>query len=153
MNIQIRELNPDKEEFPWGLLLSADPSQTIVREYCKKGICSIAEAEGELVGVYVLIWKNPEILELINISVVEKFQGKGFGKRLVSDSIAKAKKLNARMLEVGTGNSSLSQLAFYQKCGFRIYGVERDHFLKNYPEPIYENGILCADMIRLNLSL
>lgn len=64
-----------------------------------------------------------------------------------------SKKLNAKVLEVGTGNSSISQLAFYQKCGFRIVGVDKDFFKRHYEERIIENGIECIDMIRLNIDL
>lgn len=43
--------------------------------------------------------------------------------------------------------------ALYQKCGFRIVGIDRDFFTDHYPEPIYENGIWCRDMIRLSIHL
>lgn len=52
-------------------------------------------------------------------------------------------------VEIGTGNSSIDQLAFYQKCGFRIAAIDPDFFIRHYPEPIFENGIQCRDMIRL----
>jgi hypothetical protein len=54
---------------------------------------------------------------------------------------------------VGTGNSSLDALAFYQKLGFRMEAIDRDHFVRTYPLPIVENGIFCRDMVRLGLSM
>ncbi|KHF37127.1 putative N-acetyltransferase YvbK [Paenibacillus sp. P1XP2] len=54
---------------------------------------------------------------------------------------------------VRTGNSSLNQLGLYQKCGFRMVRIERDYFVNNYPEPIFENGIPCRDQIVLELML
>ena len=51
-----------------------------------------------------------------------------------------------------TGNSSLGELAFYQKSGFRITGVKRD-FFADYDPPIFENGIRCLDMVILTLPL
>ncbi len=56
-------------------------------------------------------------------------------------------------MEIGTGNSSVNQLSLYQKCGFRITGIEHDYFTKHYEEEIVENGLLCRDMIRLSLDL
>ncbi|MGX8177137.1 GNAT family N-acetyltransferase [Exiguobacterium artemiae] len=53
-------------------------------------------------------------------------------------------------IEIGTGNSSIGQLALYQKCGFRIVGVDLNFFLRHYEEDIIENGIRCTDMIRLS---
>ena len=41
---------------------------------------------------------------------------------------------------------SIDQIAFYQKAGFRMIGVEIV-FERNYNDKIYENGILCRDKI------
>lgn len=59
----------------------------------------------------------------------------------------------AKTLEIGTGNSSLNQLGLYQKCGFRIIGVDKDFFTRHYEDEIVENGIICRDMIRLSMDL
>ncbi|MBN1779863.1 GNAT family N-acetyltransferase, partial [bacterium] len=56
--------------------------------------------------------------------------------------------MGARRLEVGTGTFGY-QLAWYQREGFRVFAIERDFFLVNYEEPIYENGIQLKDMLRL----
>ncbi|MEZ4538202.1 MAG: GNAT family N-acetyltransferase [Cyanobacteriota/Melainabacteria group bacterium] len=82
----------------------------------------------------------------MNISIESDLQGRGFGKHLILDAVNLAKSLGASELIVATGNSSISQLAFYQKCGFRISSVP-DHFLKHYPEKIIEDGIWCRDEI------
>lgn len=153
MNLEITKIDPNSTEPPWELLLSADPSKELVKEYLKRGICYAARLKTETVGIYVLIYTRPETIELVNIAVEEKFQGKGIGKALVLHAISKAKDLKMKVLEIGTGNSSLLQLEFYQKCGFRISGIDKDFFLKHYAEPIYENGIQCVDMIRLSLDL
>ncbi|EAO51681.1 IAA acetyltransferase [Bacillus thuringiensis serovar israelensis ATCC 35646] len=91
--------------------------------------------------------------EIINIAVSEKEQGKGYGKYLLGFAIDYAKKEEYKTIEIGTGNSSLMQLGLYQKCGFRITSVDKDFFLRNYNEEIYENGIQCMDMIRLTQNL
>ena len=64
-----------------------------------------------------------------------------------------ARRRGFRTIEVGTGNSGVGQLYLYQKCGFRIVGVDRDFFVRHYPQPIVENGLLCRDMIRLAQDL
>ncbi len=69
------------------------------------------------------------------------------------DAIEVAKSKGYRTIEVGTANSSIGQLAFYQKCGFRITGVDKDFFVRHYPEEIFENGIQCRDMVRLSQNL
>jgi ribosomal protein S18 acetylase RimI-like enzyme len=150
--MKIRKLQ-NGEVAPIDLLLVADPSQNLVEEYIARGICYVAEDSQKLVGVYVLLPTRPETVELVNIAVVESQQGKGIGKRLVLHALKVAKELGFKTIEIGTGNSSVGQLVLYQKCGFRIVGVDRDFFIRHYPEEIYENGIQCRDMIRLSKDL
>ncbi|MDR7313902.1 GNAT family N-acetyltransferase [Brevibacillus nitrificans] len=138
---------------PLDLLLLADPSQKLVEEYLKRGICYIAQEADAIYGVYMLLPTRPDTIELVNIAVAEARQGQGLGKRLVLHAIEQAKLLGYRTLEIGTGNSSVGQLALYQKCGFRITGVDRDFFLRHYDEPIFENGIQVIDMVRLSQDL
>lgn len=148
--MNIRRLGPE-EEPPFDLLLLADPSITKVKEYLLKGECYIARNDG-IMGVYVLVPINGETVEIMNVAVAEEMKGKGFGKQLVLDALERAKKSGFKRVEIGTGNSSLNQLALYQKCGFRITGVDRDFFLRNYDVAIYENDIRCIDMLRLSIE-
>ncbi|TQR21599.1 GNAT family N-acetyltransferase [Psychrobacillus vulpis] len=141
------------EAYPMDLLLLADPSETLVKQYLKFGECYVAELNGETIGVYVLLPTRPDTVELVNIAVAEQYHGKGIGKKLVLDAVQKAKQQGYLIMEVGTGNSSIGQLALYQKCGFRITGVDKDFFTIHYEEEIIENGIACVDMIRLAQQL
>jgi len=109
--------------------------------------------KNETIGVVVLKAIHPETVEIVNIAVREDFQGKGIGKKLIQYAIDKAKDQKAKTLVIGTGNSSIYQLLLYQKCGFRITGIERDYFTREYDQEIYENGIQCRDMIRLSMEL
>lgn len=152
MKIDIRKLAPG-EQTPMALLLSADPSNEMVEDYVNRGECFIVESETEMVGVFVLLPTRPGTVELINVAVIENHQGKGIGKWLVQEAIGKAKSKGYKTIEMGTGNSSVGQLALYQKCGFRITGVDEDFFVRHYPEEIVENGIQCLDMIRLSQDL
>ena len=139
--------------FPMDLLLLADPSETLVKQYLDHGYCYIAEEKEEIIGVYVLIANSPDKIELVNIAVAERYQRKGIGKTLVLNAIEKAKSQGYKVIEVGTGNSSIHQLALYQKCGFQIIGVDENYFIHHYEEEIVENGIVCVDRIRLSLLL
>ncbi|WP_088049822.1 GNAT family N-acetyltransferase [Virgibacillus dakarensis] len=150
--MQIRELNVN-EKPPIELLLLADPSQKLVEEYLKRGECYVADNNKEIIGVYVLLPTIPETVEIANIAVSENEQGKGVGKELMMDAIQKAKEKGYKTIEVGTGNSSIGQLAFYQKCGFRMTSIDSDFFIRHYQDDIFENGIWCRDMIRLTQDL
>lgn len=151
-SLRIRPLRSE-EQFPMSLLLLADPSEEIIESYIHRGKCFVAESTGEIIGVYVFIDTRPQTVELVNVAVVEEEHGKGFGKQLVRHSVETARSMGYKTIELGTGNSSVGQLALYQKCGFRIVGVDRDFFTVHYHEPIYENGIQCCDMVRLAIHL
>ncbi|MCM3721085.1 GNAT family N-acetyltransferase [Solibacillus isronensis] len=142
-----------QEKVPLELLLLADPSKIIVEDYVAKGECFIAENEEQTIGVYVLLPTRPQTVEIVNVAVAEDHQGKGIGKLLVSHAIRIAKTQGYKTIEIGTANSSIGQLALYQKCGFRIVSVDHNYFIKHYSEEIYENGIQCIDMIRLSQDL
>ncbi|WP_232697246.1 GNAT family N-acetyltransferase [Brevibacillus daliensis] len=147
----IRKLEPT-EQPPIDLLLLADPSRRLVEEYILRGDCYIGELEQVVVGVYVLLPTRPDTVELVNVAVMESYHGNGFGKQLVLHAIQQAKSSGYRTIEVGTGNSSVNQLALYQKCGFRLTGIDRDFFLRHYDEELLENGIQIRDMVRLSMD-
>ncbi|KAA0563538.1 GNAT family N-acetyltransferase [Bacillus sp. CH30_1T] len=148
----IRKRKTD-EDLPMELLLLADPSEEIVKEYVTRGECFVAKLEQKMVGVYVLLPTRPETIELVNVAVAEEMHGRGIGKQLVMDAVKVARSKGYKTIEVGTGNSGIGQLALYQKCGFRMVGVDMDFFIRHYSEEIYENGIQCRDMIRLAQDL
>lgn len=152
IDVTIRSIKPG-EPLPMDLLLLADPSEELVREYTARAQIFVAEVEGDIVGVGLLIQTRPATQELVNLAVDPRMQGKGLGKLLIQAAIEKARSSGAHTLELGTGNSSIGQLALYQKMGFRIDGVDQDFFVRHYTEPIIENGIPCRDMIRLAMDL
>ncbi|MGK7951654.1 MAG: GNAT family N-acetyltransferase [Xenococcaceae cyanobacterium] len=142
-----------QNEVPWDLLLLAQPSLENIQTDLKQGLCHVAKIDSEIVGVFVIVQKSERLWEITNIAVAPKYQGQKIGKAILAHAISVAQNLGAREIEIGTGNSSLNQLAFYQKAGFRIVGVIPDFFTENYNEPIYENGIQCRDSIRLKYRL
>lgn len=150
--MNIRKLQPD-EIPPLDLLLLADPSQKLVEEYVKRGHCYVAEVDSHPIGVYVLLPTRPDTIELVNIAVSEELHGQGYGKMLVNHAIEQARELGYATIEVGTGSTGVTQLALYQKCGFRMTGIDRDFFVRHYEEEIYENGMLLRDMVRLSQDL
>jgi len=151
MSVVIERIS--KEAIPKSLLLLADPSERQIDAYVQRGLTYVAKQEDNIIGVYVILETRPKTMEIMNIAVVEHMQGKGIGKRLLKHAIEAAKEYGVSKLEVGTGNSSVSQLALYQKCGFRIFSIDFDYFSKHYEEEIIENGIVCRDMIRLAMEL
>lgn len=148
-----KRLSKDEiKNIPRSLLLQADPSDKSIDTYIHRAY-GIGYFDDQLVGVSLYIETRPNCMEIINVSVDPAYQGQGIGKQLVLETIKQIKSLNVKTIDIGTGNSSVSQLALYQKCGFQIVAIDKDYFVKHYDEPLYENGIHCRDMIRLKIDL
>lgn len=148
----IRKKAPNETD-PMHLLLLADPSEQNISTYLHAGETYVAVEVEEIIGVYVLSEIAPTKVEIMNVAVTENQQGKGVGKALIQHAIQTAKNGGMTSVEIGTGNSSIQQLALYQKCGFRMSEIIHNHFVEHYEEPIFENGIQCRDMVRLKLDL
>jgi N-acetylglutamate synthase-like GNAT family acetyltransferase len=149
MSLQIDEVLPS--EAPMDLLLLADPSEDAVKEYLNQSRCFVAYANDVVVGSCVLKPIEGGMVELMNIAVSPSNQQSGIGTRLLRNVIDKVKESGARGLEVGTGTFGY-QLTFYQRQGFRVARIDKGFFLRNYPEPIVEDGVQHKDMLRLTLE-
>lgn len=152
MNIKISELK-NKSDAPMDLLLLADPSEELVQSYLEKGTCYTAKLDGDTVGVILIMETKPQTIEVMNLAVEEELHNNGIGKKLLLYVIEEIKKGDTKTIEIGTGNPGVVQMLLYQKCGFRIVGIDFDFFRRTHPEPIYENGIECRDMIRMRIDL
>ncbi|MDN9011508.1 GNAT family N-acetyltransferase [Brevibacillus laterosporus] len=141
----------DKGEYD-RLLLEANESEEMIARYKHRGDMYAAYTEERLLGIAILLPCTEEMVEIKNIAVCRGEQGKGYGKQFISCLEEKAKEANYKVMVVGTANSSLDNLAFYQKVGFRITGIKADFFLQ-YPYPIWENGIRALDMVILKKNL
>lgn len=144
----------DPREAPWPLLLDADPSHSKVQGYLHRSTCfaARADADGTVLGLRVLQPLQEGAWELMNIAVTPALQRHGLGGALLHHAIAWVHAQGARRLDVGTGSFG-DQLLFYQRAGFRVVGVERDFFVRHYPEPLWERGLRHRDMLRLALDL
>lgn len=134
---------------PYALLLLADPSKELIDDYLQIGECYIGKIETTIVGVFVLVPVEDKTLEIKNIAIDPNFQGKGYGKQLLRFAEEIAKQQAYQRLLIGTGNSSIGQLALYQKMGFEIDHLKKNFFIENYEESIVENGIVCKHMLML----
>lgn len=141
-----------QEEIPMELFLLADPAEENILGYLHNGLVYLAKIEEEVVGGYILQATGHDLYELKNIVVSSAYQKKGIGTKLLNHMISVVKELNGKWIEVGTGTFGY-QLDFYQRAGFRADRIDKDFFLLNYSEAVFENGIQHKDMMRLLLKL
>ncbi len=138
------------------LLLLADESEQQVRSYMD---------EGELFAFFAEGWNRPagmtltipdgDAVELKAVAIDPAGQGTGMGKRMLALVLDALRRSGYRRAIVGTGNSGIGQLAYYQKAGFRLHHIERDFFTpeRGYDEGIEENGIPLRDMVWMDQEL
>lgn len=143
------------EPIPFDLLLLADENEAAIKKYIyDSSIYTVYDSKNlRPIGVFALCRINKTVLEIKNIGVREAFRCQGIGSFLI-DAIRKiASRENYNEIIVGTADSGIRQIRFYEKNGFRKYALKKNFFIKNYPEPIVEDGIILKDMIMLKTKV
>ena len=135
------------------LLLEADPDKKVINTYIYRAFSFECLYNNKIVGVLVLDTQKNDIMEILNISVHPDYQNIGIGSFLLTFANSFAKEKHCTSLEVCTGSTSIWQLYFYQKHGFRITKINTDYFIKTYDEPIFEHGIQLKDQLCLRKIL
>lgn len=134
----------------------ADDSESALRSYYQQGeLFALRDGHGALLAMALAIPETDGAVELKAVAVVPQLQGRGVGKRLLALVLDALRRSGARRVVVATGNSSIDELAFYQKAGFRLRRVERDFFNpeRGYPPGLVENGIPLRDRVWLDQDL
>ena len=149
--LECRRFSAD-EEPPWELLLLADPSEEMVRGYLTRSELFGCFSGKACIAVAAVVSQGEGVCELKNLAVVPPRQRHGIG-RLLLDYVCDCCAENFRVMEVGTGYSSIGNQHFYRSMGFHRFRTDRGFFLRNYPEPIEENGLLCTDLVKFRKVL
>ena len=147
--MEIRRVETDKKQH-LDLLLLADEQEDMIDRYLERGIMYVLEDDG-VKAECVVTDEGGGILELKNIAVQPGFQGKGYGKALVSH-IIQTYKGQYTVLQVGTGDSP-STIPFYESCGFLRHHLVKNFFTDHYDHPIYECGVQLVDMVYLRREI
>ncbi|MFM7967869.1 putative N-acetyltransferase YvbK [compost metagenome] len=147
------EIDPD--QLPLALLLEADPAEQRIAAYLPGawGFAALAGNNGnEVVGACVAGLVGEKTAEIFNIAVAPNRQQQGIGSGLLRFVLTSLAEKGVCRVELGTGSFG-HQLTYYQRHGFLVDAVVKDHFLIHYPEPLMEHGIQHKDMLRLSLVL
>lgn len=145
MNLCIQEATNEQIDLLVSLLRDADEDEGRMRAILSESTSYLAREGERFVGAVTVHWREEES-EIEYISVIPELRGKGYGKAILESVLVEARVRGVPSLLVGTANGSLENIAFYQKCGFRIDGVRRDFFAYIQP-PVSEHGIPTRDML------
>lgn len=153
MTIVIREVREAEIEELIPLLLLAEGSERALRWGLAHLVDTVyrMDDDGRLVGAATLRW-NDEPCEIQELAIVEERQGQGLGKQLMAWLLDEARRRRKQQMVVGTANSSIPNIAFYQRCGFRMDHIRHDYF-RYYREPVFEHGIQVRDMLVFRCDL
>ena len=114
-----------KDNYPFDLLLLADESIEAIKKYINA--CSVFEIllNNKMIGIMAVLINNDDTIELKNIAISKKHQGKGFGKQAINwlENFYREKGVN--IIYVGTGDASHSLQRFYQNLGFEKQAIKK----------------------------
>ncbi len=153
MSIVIAKAEPEEIEALFPLLLMAEPSESALRwslDNLSDTVYKVSKGE-EIVGVAAIRWQS-EPCEIVELAVREDLQGQGIGRQVIEWLIDEGRRRGKQQIFVGTGNASIGNIVFYQRCGFRMDHVRRDYFWY-YKEPVIEHGIAVRDMVVFRYTL
>ena len=139
------------------LMRIADDSEKEIREYLHSGRLFLLqeELESDPIGQLLVIPHDNSCAEIRSVSIVAQRQGQGLGKFLIRAVLSVLKSDGISRVTVATSTADISNIAFYQKLGFRCWKIERDVFTpsKGYPEKHLVGGIELRDKIWFDLLI
>ena len=153
MKLTLVEVRGREIEAVVPLLLLAEPSEPSLRWSLDHmaDVVYRADLDGQPVGAATLRWQG-DPAEILELAVAAEQQGRGLGRRLVELLADEARRRGKQRLIVGTPNSSIGNIAFYQKCGLRMDHVRQDYF-RYERHPVFEDGIRKRDLLVFCLDL
>jgi acetoin utilization deacetylase AcuC-like enzyme/GNAT superfamily N-acetyltransferase len=128
-----------------------DLAVELVEEHLSKGTASgyhfvLAEHYGRLAGYtcYGLIPCTAASFDLYWIAVHPDFQGRGLGRRLLSETERRIKQDGGTRIYVDTSQrvQYASTRAFYENCGYRLESVLRDFYGPGDGKVIYRKSLV-----------
>lgn len=147
--MEIKCISEDKKQF-LELLLLADEQESMIDRYLTRGEL-FALYDPDLRSICVVTGESADHCELKSIATYEKWQGLGYGSKLI-EHIAAHYKGQYKEMYVGTGDIPWI-VGFYEKNGFVPSHRVANFFTENYDHPMFENGVQLVDMVYLKKAL
>jgi RimJ/RimL family protein N-acetyltransferase len=147
--VEIKIIENRKKDF-LDLLLLADEQESMIDKYLNRGIL-FALYDDSLKSICVVTDEGSGVFEIQNLATYAEFQGRGFGKHLVSYVCNYFKDKGSSML-VGTGDVPKT-VSFYERCGFVFSHRLENYFIENYEKPMFEEGVQLKDKVYFKRDL
>src|SRR5258706_11584385 len=102
-----------------GKVTKDDDLRNIQKVYFdNNGTFLVGELKGKIVAMGAFRRKTKTIAEIKRMRVYKEFQGKGYGKQILTELERRAKKMGYKKLYLTTAIEQLGARNFYEKFGF-----------------------------------
>ena len=91
------------------------------------------EEDSEIIG-YMGIWIIFEQAQLTNLAVNKKYQGKGYGRKLLEMGISLCQEAGCEIMTLEVRQSNVVAKSLYQSCGFEKVSVKKDYYQDNHED-------------------
>jgi N-acetylglutamate synthase-like GNAT family acetyltransferase len=108
------------------LLMLNDPNGKIIQT---GGVIFLARINEDIIGSAALINEHDGVFELVKMTVVPEWQGKGISKLLLEKCLDKARELKARKIILFSNSQLQAALKLYSKYGFKHVEVTDSPFV------------------------
>lgn len=154
MEPELQEIPAGEERERWVPVLAL--ADHALEAYLHDGVLyGVVGEDREPEAAVLVLDEASGVAELRNVAVVEARQGRGLGTGMIHAVLAALAARGIETVRVGTASSGVRQLAFYQRCGFRLSHIQRDYFTpeNGYPSDLSENGIPSRDMVWMEMTV
>lgn len=149
---QVELLSASKESM-YPLLLLADETVEAINHYLFTSDLYVILDREIAVGVFCLCQIDTTTIEIKNIAINAALQNSGIGSAALNFVKEMVLANGYQTLLVGTSDTGIDQIRFYERNGFVKYGIKKDFFIEHYTQLIIENGVQLIDMVMLKYSL
>ena len=146
--LQNLEFNIIERNFPYEILLLADETKESINKYVFDSQVYAVSMNGINIAAFCLLSVDEGTVEIKNIAVIKDFRNRGVGSEIIRFIRDVCKKSNSSLI-VATAAEGIDQIRFYERNGFEKFDTIKNYFLDQYPDPIYERGVLLVDLVLL----
>ena len=93
----------------------------------------ILEENSEIVG-YMGLWIIFEQAQLTNIAIDKKYQGQGYGRKLLEEGIKICQDAGCEIMTLEVRPSNVAAKALYTSLGFEKVSVKKDYYQDNHED-------------------
>ena len=92
-----------------------------------KYVCKVYEAHKQTLG-YAVLMQAVDEAELLNIAIDTRHQRHGWGRKLLEEMMALARRANMHRVVLEVRASTVAAISLYRSMGFADIGLRRDYY-------------------------